>query len=213
MPDSLIPIVPFESYQEYEESLHELISAYRDMVEVSVLENHDNLSKSYGDYSIQWGVKAMWLHKGKELFLVLTKGLGKEWCETMNIMVVHTLEAVLRVFSEVCIKSGLIVRHDQLPQSTVLSLFKREISFAIASVNTSPNNMCLFEELNFQYVHLRSPGWEYEGVEGEHLPTNKVQAMKFAFAMVLHSRLGAASGARVLGDDNVKLILFNETCF
>ena len=213
MSDSFVPIVPFESYQEYEDGLSELINTYRDMVDASTRENSGSLSKSYGDYSIEWVVKAKWLRNGKELFLVLTKGLGGEWCETMNTMVVHSLDVALRIFAEVSIKSGLLVRHEQLPRSSVLTLLKREISFAIASVNTLPNNMCLFEELNFKYVHLRCPGWEYEGVEGEHLPTVKVQAMKLAFAMVLHSRLGAASRGRFLGDDNVKMILSDETCF
>lgn len=213
MSDALIPIVPFKTYQEYEESLEELINAYRDMMEDSV-KDETNISENHGDYGIRWTVKAQWLDKGQKLFLVFTKGLGKEWCETMNTMVVHTLDAVYRVFLEVCIQSGLINSDDRIPSTAVVSLIKREARFAIANTNVSPNNMCLFEELNFKYVHLRFPGWEFDYEhQGEHLPTAKVQAMKLAFAMALHPRLGAASMARVLSEDNVKMILSCQTCF
>ena len=58
MSDSFVPIVPFESYQEYEDGLSELINTYRDMVDASTRENSGSLSKSYGDYSIEWVVKA-----------------------------------------------------------------------------------------------------------------------------------------------------------
>ena len=204
----MVPVVPFESFEEYDTKLCELIDAYGKMVEQTVRNEDEDVGSIFGDHHIlRWSVRARWLDAGLDLFLTLTKGLGKDWCQTINTMVVHNLETAYRIFAEFCEQSG----NPHVPIVPLARLLKREVGMAIANPRVSPNNMCLFEEANFQYVHLSPPGWMYDPeIQGDHLPAGKVLAMKLAFAMAMHARLGAASGARILCKDNVKMILSDE---
>lgn len=208
MVDHLIPIVPFETYEAYETSVAELIHDYSAMVERTIMDGGDDVGVSIGNfYRVRWTVRARWLDGGLGLFLKMTGGLGKDWCHAMNTMVVHSLEIAFRIFAEFCDNDG----NARVPSIPLARLLKREVGIAIANRSVTPNNLCRFEELNFQFVHLSPPGWMFDPeIQGEHLPIGQVQAMKLAFAMAMHARLGAASGARVLWNDNVKMILSDE---
>jgi hypothetical protein len=88
--DSCIPLVPFDSYDEYEENLSQLIKKYQEMVKKGA--NVAQIaSRSRIFQGLSYCVQGHWLEHGKSLFLKLTKGQGEGWCETMNTMVVHAL--------------------------------------------------------------------------------------------------------------------------
>ena len=95
--DSCIPLVPFDSYDEFEDNLRQLIKKYQGMVKKGAhIAQISSRSRIFQGLSFR--VREHWLEQGKSLFLELTKGRGEDWCETMNTMVVHALDTSVRVF-------------------------------------------------------------------------------------------------------------------
>jgi hypothetical protein len=196
-----VPVVPFASYQEYEDMLDSLIREYQAMVV------HDSeRTARWGDMmnGVEWIVRSRWLEQGELLFLKLTKGQGKEWCDSMNQMVVHALHTAVRVLVQTrkqmnrplspALSSNL---WDKL---VVSALLKRETEYAIADRRESPNNMYDLECQNFRFILNNEDG-------GDYLPVGQVQDMNLAFAMLSHPRLGCAATGRILGYDTIKLVL------
>ena len=194
------PVVPFASYSEYEDMLDCLIQEYQTMVvgASSRTTRWCNLFEG-----VEWIVRLHWLEQGELLFMKFTKGRGKEWCSSVNRMIVHSLHTAVRVLVQTrkqMIKPVSINARDNL---IVASLLKRETELAIADRNSSDNNMCDFDFTNFRFI-LTDNG-EDDG--GYYLPVGQVQDMKFAFAMISHPRLGCAAVGRTLGYDTIKLVL------
>ncbi len=57
---------------------------------------------------------------------------------------------------------------------------------------------------NFMWI------WHYHDNapwEGEYVPIAQVQAVKLAFAMLSHPRLGCTATGKILGYDTIKLVL------
>lgn len=193
-----VPVVPFASYSEYEDMLASLIHEYQAMVvrdaERTIL---------WGDTMGAW-VRSRWLELGEELFLKFTKGQGKEWCATMNTMVVHALHTAVRVL----VQTRRLMNRPLSPSLSsnlwdkiiVTDLLKRETEYAIADRRESPNNMYDFECQNFRFILDDNDG-------GDYLPVGQVQAMNLAFTMLAHPRLGRAAAGRILGYDTIKLVL------
>ncbi len=92
-----IPLVPFASLSGYEDMLACLIQEYQNMM-LKGLSIARLLVSGWCQFyeSLSWGFKAHWLKHSEKLFLELTKGCGKDWCESMNTMVVDKLRYVVR---------------------------------------------------------------------------------------------------------------------
>ena len=199
-----VPVVPFASYSEYEDMQDSLIREYQAMV-VRDAERTTLWCDMMGG-GVEWIVRSGWLYQGEDLFLKFTKGQGKEWCNTMNTMVVHALHTAVRVLVQT---RSLMFRPLRQPLTanlwdkiTVTDLLKRETINAIADRRESPNNMYDFEFQNFRFVFD-----DNNESGGEFLPVGQVQAMNLAFAMLAHPRLGRAAAGRILGYDTIKLVL------
>jgi hypothetical protein len=88
------PVVPFASFSEYEAMLDCLIQEYQAML----IHASERTTLWFNIYQgVEWIVRSHWLEQGELLFLKFTKGQGKEWCKTVNKMVVHSLHAAVRV--------------------------------------------------------------------------------------------------------------------
>ncbi len=138
--DSCIPLVPFESYDEYEENVRQLIKKYQAMVKRGA--NIAQISsRSRIFQGLSFGVQGHWLEHGKRLFLELTKGQGEGWCDTMNTMVVHALDTSVRVFVQTRDLMNYPVTGSAEDQAIVDTMLKRETERAIAERGCTPNNM------------------------------------------------------------------------
>ena len=195
-----VPVVPFASYSEYEDMLASLIREYQAMV-VSDAER----TTRWGDMmdGVECIVRSRWEEQGEELFLKFTKGLGKEWCTTMNTMVVHALHTAVRVL----VQTRRLMNRPLSPSLSsnlwdkiiVTDLLKRETEHAISDGDDS-DNMHDFRRQNLRFILD-------DNDSGDFLTVGQVQAMNLAFAMLGHPRLGCAAAGRVLGYDTIKLVL------
>ena len=193
------PVVPFASFSEYEEMLDCLIREYQGMV----VQASERTTQWYHIYEgVEWIVRFGWLEHGELLFLRFTKGLGKEWCRTMNRMVVHSLHTAVRVLVQTRKQVNKPLSRTAQDNLIVAALLKQETALAIADRCSSDNNMYEFECQNFRFI--RDDNNE-DG--GDFLTVGQVQAMTLAFAMLSHPRLGCAAAGKTLGYDIIKLVL------
>jgi hypothetical protein len=193
------PVVPFASFSEYEDMLARLIQEYQAMV----VQASERTTQWYYIYEgVEWIVRSGWLEQGELLFLKFTKGQGKEWCNTMNRMVVHSLHTAVRVLVQTRKQMNKPLSTNARDIFIVAALLKQETEHAIAYRNSSDNNMSEFECQNFRFI--RNDNNE-DG--GEYLTVGQVQAMNLAFTMLSHPRLGCAAAGRILGYDTIKLVL------
>jgi hypothetical protein len=196
-----VPVVPFASYSEYEDMLSSLIHEYQAMV-VRDAERTTRWCQMMG--GVEWIVRSRWLYQGEELFLKFTKGLGKEWCTTMNTMVVHALHTAVRVLVQT--RKQMNRPMSPSPSSNlwdkliVSDLLRRETEHAISDDDS--NNMDDFRRRNLRFILDDN---DEEG--GEFLTVGQVQDMNLAFAMLGHPRLGCAAAGSILGYDTIKLVL------
>jgi hypothetical protein len=198
---AFVPQVPFASYKEFEEMLESLISGYECMVLQSFntcnvvrwCQFHEGLSA---------GCKGHWEEHGHVLFMQFTKGLGSDWCETVNTMVVHALNAAVRATIKTRKLMGAPMDGGLNDQALLRELIKNETRYAIADRECCPHNMYLFEIRNFQ--DMCSPDDWYNV---DFVPIAQLQALQLAFCMLGHGRLGGGGAGRGLSGDVIKLIL------
>ncbi len=178
-----------------------LIVEYEDMVVGAVTPRHFSSFCEFHE-GISWGVESHWLMHGHELFLKLTNSLGRDWCDTMNTMVVHALGTAVRVMIQTRRLMGQAMDGIFADQEVIRELLRFETRRAISNQDRSPTNMCLFEERNFQNI------WRCEDEEDyDKIPIAQWREMQLAFCMINHGRLGSNASGRVLGCDVIKLIL------
>ena len=199
-------MVPYSSYSEYEEMLEDLITSYEGMVLRAV-----NPQTVMGWCRLHGGVGPLlemtWLQDGDELFLKFVKGVGSDWCDTMSTMVVHALSTAVRVMIETRgMMDGMGMDGGYEDQAQMRGLLKREIRRAIADRDRGPNNMCLFENRNFQKI-WRSECGEDGLFDCDKIPIAQWQAMQLGFCMINHERLGGSGAGKALSYDVIKLIL------
>jgi len=198
---AFIPQVPFASYEEYEEMLKSLISGYECMILQSFntcnvarwCQFHEEISSECRDH---------WLEHGRVLFLQFTKGLGSDWCETVNTMVVHAINAAVRATITTRQLMGAPMDGGLDDQALLRELLKNETRYAIAHREWYPDNLHLFEQRNFQDVWRHDDWLSYDC-----LPIAQLQALQLAFCMLGHGRLGGGGAGRGLSGDVIKLIL------
>jgi hypothetical protein len=200
-----VPVVPFTSYNEYEEMLECLIIEYEDMVLHAVTPRRVACWCGFWQ-GLSSGVEAHWELYGLDIFLKFTKGLGSDWCYTMNIMVVHALGTAVRIMIQTRMQLGVPMDSDFETHEMIRGLLRCETRRAIAHPYRSPNNMDLFETRNFQKI------WKWNDEEDyDEIPIAQWQKMQLAFCMINHGRLGGGLGnsaGKRLGCDMIKLILF-----
>jgi hypothetical protein len=203
---SLIPIVPYESYEEYEALLKSLVEEYQDMVAEGVrLARMERWCRWHEGLSFE--VQSHWGHHGIDLFLKLTKGQGKEWCDTMSTMVLQALDTAVRVMVMTREEMGIPMLGTENDRHRIAALLKRETAlFFYNHVDGSE-----LEDRNFEAVYL-SDYWHNYDDEKYRLgkfTIAHIQNMKLAFAMVSHKRLGDSAAGRVLSCDLMRNILVN----
>ena len=198
---AFIPQVPFASYEEYEEMLKSLISGYECMVLQSF--NTCNVARWCQFHEgLSAGCKDHWLEHGRVLFLQITKGLGSDWCETVNTMAVHAINAAVRATISTRQLMGAPMDGGLDDQALLRELLKNETRHAIANREWYPDNMYLFEQRNFQTL------WKHDDWYSCYiLPIGQLQALQLAFCMLNHGRLGGGGAGRGLSGDVIKLIL------
>ena len=196
-----IPLVPYESEDEYRKLLSELTIEYQQMVETSLnlADWRDWLCVHYRGL----GARYHWHEHGEKIFLKFTKGKGIKWCEMVNGMLIYSLDTAVRV----CIRThewlGEPMSGDENDKIILSEVLEKEIS-----INT---DMCdgftileEFHDKNFKYLYSES-----HNNDGYHIPIQKYQDLQLTFVMGLHSRLGQNSPAQGLSNEIVQLI-FNE---
>lgn len=205
--NTFIPLVPYTSYDEYEEMLANLISDYQSMVEEGVqIGSIVTWCRFYEGLS--FGAQSYWLEHGEKLFLRFTKDLGADWCCTMNTMVVHALNACLRVLIQTHRQMGKSMSGKPADRLKIAALLKRETEKAIADSKKSPNNMEDFFRRNFVYVSYSDKDDDSDYENSDFIPVAQMQEIQVAFAMIAHSRLGQDAAGHILGPDTIREILF-----
>ena len=200
--NGFVPVVPYSSYDEFEEMLEGLIVAYDRMVSRAV-----NPQCVMGWCRLWKGidpcVEIDWLRDGYELFLQFTKGLGDDWCDTMNTMVVHALCTAVRVMIQTCsMMGGVDMDGDYDDQAQIRGLLKCETRRAIADRDRSPNNMSSFEDRNFNKI------WKDDDIDYyDMIPVAQWHEMQLSFCMMNHERLGSGAAGKGLGCDMIRVIL------
>jgi hypothetical protein len=197
---AFVPEVPFASYEEYEEMLERLISSYECMVLHSF--NTCNVARWCQYEGLSAGCKGHWEEHGHELFLQFTKGLGYDWCSTVNTMVVHVLNTAFRAMITTRKQMGQPMDGGLDDQALIRELLKNETRNAIADRECYPYTMELFEQRNFQNVWRHDDWYSFDC-----LPIGQLQALQLAFCMLSHGRLGSGGVGRDLSSDVIKLIL------
>ena len=212
---SSIPIVPFASYEEYEDLLSSTILDYQAMVLSDVAACHlTDWCRFHGGLGPR--VKCRWLHEGVQLFMKLTKGRGEGWCRTMNTMVVHALDTSLRVMVETRNQMYAPMFGNDQDRLDVVRLLGRETALAISDERFNrSSNLSEFRFHNFVLVCRCCMHISDLLQEVDHIPIARAQEMQLAFAMISHPRLGRGVSTttvdfgRCCDDDVIRIILEN----
>ena len=205
--NGFVPVVPYSSYDEFEEMLHCLIVAYEEMVVDAVTPRRAVVWCGYFE-GVSHGAEVHWLEHGLVLFLKFTKGLGYDWCDMMNTLVVHALCTAVRVLIETYRTIGVRSMDGSYEdQELIRGLLRRETRRAIVDRwRPSANNMYLFRRSNFHKI------WHCECGEDElfgfdEIPVAQWQDMQLAFCMINHEQLGCCAAGKGLGCDMIRVIL------
>lgn len=192
-----IPVVPYESYEEYERLLGAAVEEYCGMVDVFLREACvDTWCRFF--QGLSWGARDFFAQNGVEVFFKMTKGHGRGWCVLMNQMVLQSLDVAVRNMVQSHLRLGCRIGGTDADKAYVALVMLREVRLAIADPCSTFNNMSAFHDANFTIV---AP-WDDPSPA---MPVGKVQDMKLAFAMGAHRRLGEAGPG--LGCDLVDYIL------
>lgn len=199
-----LPIVPYESYVEYKWLLGRLVDEYCAMVREGL---HGACIGTWWRLlpGLSFGIWDSWSVHGVDCFLRLTKGRGREWCETMNRLVMHALDTAVRVMVRSHLRLGCRIGATEVDQAFVLDTMLDETRRAISVHEMSSNNMASFADANFRIMVPPDFDWDNACLDPWRVPVGKVWDMKLAFLM----GGGEATG---LGDDLVRLIL-SDKCF
>jgi hypothetical protein len=186
-----IPLVPFESYQEYETCLEFLSQRYADMV-VKVLVDiiHHNTSIDGNATLRPWSIKCFgfprnvrshWIHEGEILLLEFTKGLGDEWCNVVSVHVSQTLNTAIKTFVKHSPAFQTITpfgTHIEEYKSDIFRFLHEEVTDYIKEGALNPfDRTYTFERVNFTYYNESC--WM--------MPIGQFQAIMLAFAMGTHN--------------------------
>jgi hypothetical protein len=191
----LVPLVPYESFTEYRTLVDEVGDAYSNMVRIGIETGNMQLW-SVSSYGLSLGVKNHWLNQGSDIFLKLTKGIGRNWCELVNMFLVNTLDTAARVFVYTRVPFPVTGFGDiQESRREIFDILERELRLFIHDWHINPMGYYSFYHTNF--IFYRNSSSVIEEIDDKYLPINKFQDIMSAFAMGMHERLG--------GNDNCVL--------
>ena len=212
-----LPLVPYESYNEYEVLTERLATEYTTMVKKGL---EDNVSDSslrpwyLAHYGLSWNVTRHWMRKGNDIFLKLTKGVGKEWCELMNVFLIDLLDTAVRIFVHTrLIGFGIHLESEfEGGMDPIGDLLECEIRRFIHHKEINPMMCYSLRRLNFILYYSDSSNHDMNDTNQLFMPTWKFQDIMAAFAMGRHARLGKNSLVGMLDDELTRLI-FNFRLF
>jgi hypothetical protein len=202
----LVPFVPYDSFTEYRTLVDEVSDAYSSMVRRGIETGNLQLW-SVSCYGLSRGVKRYWMDHGKDIFLRLTKGIGKDWCELVNMFLVNTLDTAARVFVYTGVQFPVTGFVDtQESRHEIFDILERELRLFIHDWHINPMERYSFYYANFTFY--RNTSSCTEDIENHYLPINKFQDIMAAFAMGMHDRLGENNTCviRMLDNDLLRYI-------
>jgi hypothetical protein len=213
-----VPLVPYESFTEYRALLQLVLGEYSMMVRRG-LEIGNMQLWSVARYGLSRGVKRHWQRHGKDIFLKLTKGIGSEWCESVNSFLVTSLDTAARVFV-FCRVPFPVTGFGNFSESVddVFDILCRELCLFLHNWDINPNGRYSFYVANFKYYRSLSESLNAHGngesepsddsSDDHYMPVGKFQDIMAAFAMGGHARLGAGDGCviGILSDELLRCI-------
>lgn len=203
-----VPVVPYESFAEFRSLLNDVVDSYAKMVreglEVGVMQLW-----SVSRYGLSVGVKSHWLRYGVDIMQRLTKGVGREWCESVNFFLVNTLDTTARVFV-FCRVPFPVTGFGDFRDSVqdIFDVLERELCLFMHNWNIHPMGTYSFYLANFRYYRSLSAGSSGFDDDCHYLPMGKFQDIMAAFAMGIHPRLGSNQDCvvSVLNDELLRCI-------
>jgi len=205
--DCLVPIVPYESIEEYEDLLSEFQRDYKEMVKGIIHSSH--LGEWCYIQGLDYDAEEHLMEHGIELFLKLTKGKGVHWCKKMNNMVCCALKTTIRVYVEIRESVGYQMTREFDENKLILSsLLEKEVSHVIQDDWICTENIGCLRFENFKSITVFSD----ENYKKYYYPIQKFQDMQLAFIMGLHERLGKDSSVNMLHNEMVPFI-FSDIIF
>jgi hypothetical protein len=208
----LIPLVPYTSYKEYEDLRVQVMQDYTTLIregmamEYIEFNNSQNHMLHLGYIGLMWEVKHLWVSKGKDIFLKLTKGVGTEWCELVNSFLVHQLDTALRTHMY-CKLQFPVDGFDTAMQETCDYLLKEANAF-IKNRNLNPMGYYSFHFVNFKHYRSSNDQVNYGETDlGQfEMPMALFQQIMTAFTMGSHARLGERSCVQMLDAELMRLV-------
>lgn len=210
-----IPFVPYDSFMECRLLLKVVFDEYSSMMWRG-LEIGNMQLWSIAAYGLSQGVKRHWMMHGVNIILKLTKGIGREWCESVNLLLVNSLNTAARVFvfSRVPFPvTGFGDFRDYVHD--VFDILERELSIVLHSWDIGPFGSYSFYLVNFKYYRsISSDTSDSEDNDLFYMPIGKFQDIMTAFVMGMHQRLGANSECVVgLLNDEIFKCIFSHGIF
>lgn len=225
-----IPLVPYESYHEYQTLLQSTVRKYADMVE-RVLITVKNSNRPYinttlkpwslSHYGFLRNITILWMNEGRDVLLEFTKGLGKEWCDAVSVNFAVRLNTAVRVF----VMNNPIFEHARSTdasfddyQEDILDFLRKETAHYINEYGLNPYDRgYTFNTINFVYYGptysiATDPSLTYRTMDENcgMLPVGKLQEIMLAFAIGTHIRTTKADKERspvaMLTDDHLRII-------
>ena len=149
--ESLVPLVHYTSYDEYEKLRDRLIQDYQEMIKEGLdIVKH----KLWYHHGGSIGAQMHWLEEGINLWLKLTKGNGPKWCEQQSLHLLSQLNLVCETAAHVHSKLSKRSQSNQQIYDLILPLLRETIKEFIAP-NVRPNHLELWEDANFGYSEER----------------------------------------------------------
>lgn len=232
-----IPLVPYESYSEYQTLLRSTSAEYAEMIE-RVLISVKNSSLPYRNSTLKpWSlshygflrnVTEKWINEGEKILLGFTKNLGRDWCNAVSRDFTIMLNTAVRVF----VANSPLFELARSPdasfdeyQGEILGFLQKEIAYYMSEYDLIPfDRGYTFSTVNFVYYgrtyrNASAPSLTYRAMDENYgmLPVGKLQAMMLAFAMgTYNSKTNQAdidekkSPLRMLTDDHLRIIFRHD---
>jgi hypothetical protein len=207
-----IPVVPYESHGEYLKLKGEMIKEYENLIKEAIdaetkRETRDERLLRLAYIGLPWEVKQHLQTKGKDVFLKLTKGEGKEWCNLVNTFLVTMMDTATRALVFKSIEYPAVGYDEAVGQ--LQSYLKKEAFLFINDRNMNPMGYFSFFHTNFR--EYRTPFTDFDDDDHDQMmPMGRFQDIMAAFAMGTHPRLGAESHINSFEGDLVRLIFAFE---
>jgi len=210
-----VPFVPYESFTEYKSLLKGVVDEYTIMIR-EVIESGDLRLWSVSRYGLTYEMKQHWNRHGVGMLLRFTKGVGKEWCESVNSFLVNTLDTAARVFVFCSVPFPVVdMGNFRDTIQDVFEILERELCLFMHSWVIHPMGTYSFYLANFVYYQSLS-GESNGSVDDDcrYMPIGKFQHIMAAFAMGVHPRLGSREDCVVsLLSDEILRIIFSCNVF